>query len=148
MDELVKHLEQNPESRPTIYNRPWHMDQDDRRHHGRRQWEPGAIEALVEILSSLDSLYPPDWSDRDVVRFRATGASDPFAEISTDKPAALRLVVYVNDPPKLALPHCRIHADHRRCEVHLKSPEPLRTAALTDLILRAVSQASAKSRAG
>ena len=146
MDELVKHLEQHPGSRPTIYNRPWHMDQDERRHHGRRRWEPTAIEAFVEILSSLDGLYPPDWSDRDAVRFRAAGANEPFAEMWTDKPASLRLVVYVNDPPKLAVPHCRSDADHRRCEVHLKSPEPLRIGALTDLILQAVSQASAKPR--
>ena len=148
MDELVNHLEQHPESRPTIYNRPWHMDQDDRRHHGRRQWDPSAIEAFVEILSPLDGLYPPDWSDRDAVRFRAAGASEPFAEVWTDKASTLRLVVYMSDAPKFALPHCRIHADDRHCEVHLRSPEPMRAAELTDLVLRAVSQASTKSRPG
>jgi hypothetical protein len=148
MDELAKHLGQHPESRPTIYNRPWHMDQDDRRHHGRRHWDPAAIEAFVELLSFRDGLYPPDWSDRDAVRFCAVGAGEPFAELWTDKPGALRLVVYMSDPPKPSMPHCRIPADHRHCEVHLKSPEPLRTGALTDLILQAVSQASAKSRPG
>ena len=134
--------------RPTIYNRPWHMDQDERRHHGRREWDPSAIETFVELLSSLDGLYPPDWSDRDAVRFRAAGRNEPFAEIWTDKSAALRLVVYVNDPPRLAVPHCRMDVDHGRCEVHLKSPEPLRTGTMTDLVLQAVSQASAKLRGG
>ena len=144
MDELVKHLEQHPESRPTIYNRPWHMDQDERRHHGRRQWDPAAIEGFVGIVSVVEGVYPPDWSDRDAVRFRAAGAGEPFAEMWTDQPAVLRLVVFMSDPPKLALPHCRIHADDRRCEVHLKSPDPLHAPALRDVVLRAVSQASAK----
>ena len=148
MDELVKHLEQHSESRPTIYSRPWHMDQDERRHHGRRQWDPAVIEGFVGIVSCVEGVYPPDWSGRDAVRFRAAGGNEPFAEIWTNTPAALRLVVFVNDPPKLAVPHCRSDADHRRCEVHLKSPEPLRTGALTNLILHAVSQASAKSSRG
>jgi hypothetical protein len=131
--------------RPTIYNRPWHMDQDERRHRGRRQWEPGAIEALVGLLSTLDGLYPPDWSDRDVVRFRAAGASGPLAELWTDKPSALRLIVHVASPPKLSIAGCRIRTGRRRCEVLLKSPDPLGAAALKDLIVAAVSESLGRS---
>lgn len=133
--------------RPTIYNRPWHMDADDRRHHGRRRWEAGAIEALVEVLSSMDGLYPPDWSERDVVRFRAAGANAPFAELWTDKASALRLVVQANAPPKLSIDGCRIRVGRHRCELLLKAADPVRAAALKDLMVAAVSQ-SRRTSAG
>ena len=132
--------------RPTIYNRPWHLDADDRRHHGRRQWEAATIETFVEVLSSIDGVYPPDWSERDVVRFRSIGAAEPFAELWTDKPSALRLVLRISPASKPAIEGCRIHADDQRCEVLLKTPLPLRTPAFADLVHQAVAHASEHSR--
>lgn len=131
-------MPERPE-RPTIYNRPWHMDADDRRHHGRRQWEAGAIEALVEFLSSMDGVYPPDWSERDCVRFRSAGADGAFAELWTDKPTTLRLVVHVAAPAGFAVAGCRIRRDGNRCEALLKSAKPLRAESLKELIRSAVS---------
>jgi hypothetical protein len=80
-------------AKPQIYNRPWHLDLDDRRHHGRRQWERGALEQLIALIGGLDSVYPPDWSDSDVVRFRVPGLAEPFAEVRTDDPARVVLML-------------------------------------------------------
>ena len=137
-------MPERPE-RPTIYNRPWHVDADDRRHHGRRRWEPAAIESFVELLAAIDGLYPPDWSDRDVVRFRAAGSGGPFAELWTDKAASLRLVLHVARPPKIAMDGCRVRVDDDRCEVLLKTPAALGTPDFAHLIRRAVAQASGQS---
>ena len=81
----------SPIQRPRIYNRLWHMDADDRRHHGRRRWEPEALEALVALAAEVDHIYPPDWSDEAAVRFRASGRPQPVAEIRTDDPDHLVL---------------------------------------------------------
>jgi hypothetical protein len=132
--------------RPTIYNRPWHLDADERRHHGRREWEASAIEAFVELLSTIDGLYPPDWSERDVARFRAVGASEPFAELWTDKASSLRLVFHVSPPAKLAIEGCRIHGNNERCEVLLKTPAPINAPAFANLVRQAVAQAAEHSR--
>ena len=134
--------------RPTIYNRPWHMDADDRRHHGRRRWEPEAVEAFVALLATVDGLYPPDWSGRDVVRFRMAGAEAPFAELRTDKPANLRLVFHLSRPPKLAMEGCRIRIDGDRCEVLLKTAAPLRNPAFATLVAESLAQAFGQSRPG
>lgn len=79
--------------KPRIFNRPWHLDADERRHHGRRRWDPAAVEALLELASTIDCLYPPDFSHRDTIRFRAAGASRPLAELRTSNPAELRLLL-------------------------------------------------------
>jgi hypothetical protein len=134
--------------RPTIYNRPWHFDADERRHHGRRQWDPSVIESLVELLSSVEGVYPPDWSERDVVRFRVAGSAEPFAELWTDEPSTLRFVIHSSRTSKPVIDGCRIHVDDRRCEVLLKTPVPLRTPAFADLVREVIAQASGHSRSG
>lgn len=131
--------------RPTIYNRPWHVDADERRHHGRRRWEPAAIEAFVELLSAIDGIYPPDWSDRDVVRFRAAGSGGSFAELWTDKTTNLRLVIHLARPSRIAMDGCRVRVEDDRFEVLLKTPAPLNSTGFVDLIRRAVAQASGQS---
>lgn len=79
--------------RPPVYSRLWHLDADDRRHHGRRRWDPAAIEAFVALAAAIDRLYPPDWSDSATIRFRASGETQPFAEIRTDNPDHLVLIM-------------------------------------------------------
>jgi len=94
------------------------------------------------VLSSIDGLYPPDWSERDVIRFRSVRATEPFAELWTDKPSSLRLVLRVAPALKPAIEGCRIHVNDERCEVLLKAPAPVRTPAFNDLIREAVAQSS------
>jgi hypothetical protein len=91
-DEIRQIAEAGVKTRPTAYNRRWHLDEDGRRHQGERQWDPAAVEAFVALAATVDWLYPPDWSDRDAVRFRAAGGNI-FAELWTDSPEALRLVL-------------------------------------------------------
>src|SRR5688500_14261238 len=91
-DEFLKLIEQGAARRPVAYNRRWHLDEDDRRHHGRRKWEPQALEEIVRLAAAIDSLYPPDWSDENAVRFRAKGSAEPLAEVFTDAPEYLRVV--------------------------------------------------------
>jgi len=80
--------------KPKLYNRPWHLDLDDRRHHGHRQWDRAVLERLIDLISRFDFLYPPDWSDLNSIRFRASGVSDNFAEIRTDDPHAVVLILW------------------------------------------------------
>ena len=79
--------------RAPVYSRLWHLDADGRRHHGRRHWDPAAIEAFVALAATVDRLYPPDWSDVAAVRFRPSGDDRPFAEIRTDDPDHLVLMM-------------------------------------------------------
>ena len=75
-------------TKPQIYNRPWHLDLDDRRHHGARQWEREVLQSLIDLAAQVDSLYPPDWSEKDLVTLRGCGGL-AFAKIHTDSPAFL-----------------------------------------------------------
>jgi hypothetical protein len=94
MNEPPSHSPVQTPQRPRIYNRLWHMDADDRRHHGRRRWESEALEAIVGLAAEVDQVYPPDWSDEAVVRFRASGRPQPVAEIRTDHPDHLVLSMH------------------------------------------------------
>ena len=91
--DFLKLVEGGEARRPVAYNRRWHLDEDDRRHQGRRKWEPAAIEALVRLAATVESLYPPDWSHEKAVRFRAKGKAQPLAEVFTDSAEHLRVVV-------------------------------------------------------
>lgn len=75
---------------PDIYNRRWHMDENDRRHHGKRKWDPATIDALLARLSTLD-LYPPDFSDPNLIRLRAFHGTKPVVTIDTRLRSVLRL---------------------------------------------------------
>lgn len=75
-------------AKPQIFNRPWHLDLDDRRHHGARRWEREALQALLDLAAGFEFLYPPDWSDRDVVTLRGPRRAG-FATVRTDSPDAL-----------------------------------------------------------
>ena len=93
--EFLKLIEQGAARRPVAYNRRWHLDEDDRRHHGRRKWEPAAIDRFVDLLAGIEGLYPPDWSAADAVRFRGRirGHERLLADLFTDSPDALRVVL-------------------------------------------------------
>jgi hypothetical protein len=80
----------NDFDRPDIYNRRWHLDENARRHHGKRRWDPATLDALLTRLSTLD-LYPPDFSHPDRIRLRACGASKPIATIETHLRSVVRL---------------------------------------------------------
>ncbi len=85
---------ESTESRTAVYNRYWHLDLNNRRHLGRRKWEQAALEALVDLAGQLDWLYPPDFSNRHAVRFRAAGRSDDFLVIRTSRPRCLMLQLH------------------------------------------------------
>ncbi len=82
-----------PQPKPRIYNRPWHLDADGRRHRGRRLWDPAAVEEIIRLAGEIDWLYPPDFSSRDCIRFRASGSSTVFAELRTGRADCLRLIL-------------------------------------------------------
>src|SRR4029450_13454119 len=92
-DEIRQIAEAGVKTRPTAYNRRWHLDEDNRRHQGERKWDPAAVEAFVRPAGTVSWLYPPDWSDRDAVRFRGVGTGTLFAELWTDSPEELLLVL-------------------------------------------------------
>jgi hypothetical protein len=96
------------DQRPRSYNRLWHLDADNRRYHGLRRWDSGAVEAFVQLASKLDFLYPPDWSRPDRVVFRASGTDIPFASVRTDKPTLLRLVLHIEKPQAAAVMQQRL----------------------------------------
>ena len=79
--------------RPAPYNRRWHCDEDRRRHHGRRTWDAGTLDALVNLIGDIDGLYPPDWSDPNLIRCRLAGTSSVAVEIATDDPDQLRVTI-------------------------------------------------------
>jgi hypothetical protein len=82
-----------PQHKPRIYNRPWHLDADERRHGGRRKWEVAAAEAIIELAGEVGWLYPPDFSARDLIRFRASGG-EAFADLRTSGRTSLHLQLY------------------------------------------------------
>jgi hypothetical protein len=92
-----------PQPKPRIYNRPWHLDADGRRHRGRRKWEPMAVEAIIELAAGIDWLYPPDFSRRDFIRFRASGGEKPLADLRTGRPDCLRLILYPGGQNRMAM---------------------------------------------
>lgn len=79
---------------PTIYNRLWHLDADDRRHHGQRKWEPAALDRLLDLANAVENCYPPNFSDRDVVRLSACDIGC-IAELRTDDPRQLLVSIRV-----------------------------------------------------
>lgn len=96
MDELIRQAaETGTKSRPTLYNRRWHLDEDQRRHHGARQWDARVIEEIIALAAASTGLYPPDFSDRDAVLFRAVGTRKIVAEIRTD--SATEIVLRLGD---------------------------------------------------
>lgn len=96
MDELIrKAAEIGAKSRPTLYNRRWHLDEDQRRHHGARQWEVRVIEEVLALAAASPGLYPPDFSDRDTVIFRAVSTRSIVAAIRTD--SATEIVLRLGD---------------------------------------------------
>lgn len=53
-----------------------------------------ALEGFFALAAKLDWLYPPDFSDRDQIALRTTG-NRLFAQVFTDRPTVLRLVLHV-----------------------------------------------------
>jgi hypothetical protein len=103
------HLAGPRPDKPRIYNRPWHLDADDRRHHGKRRWNVALLESLLAAAARIESLYPPDFSARNVIRLRAAGIARPVATISTASGASLTVTIGEH---KVSL---KTRADVRRC---------------------------------
>ncbi|MGE5608397.1 MAG: hypothetical protein ACM359_04030 [Bacillota bacterium] len=119
-------------NKPRIYNRPWHFDADDRRHHGRRTWDPNAIDAFLNLASQIDQLYPPDFSARNAIRLRASNHTRPIAELRTSNPT--RLVLVLQPCKAFTLPALRkslqlpVKLTPTRRQIHLEITSPAQVA--------------------
>ncbi|MGC9317500.1 MAG: excinuclease ABC subunit UvrA [Armatimonadota bacterium] len=72
--------------------RAWHLGETTPA-GDRREWEPGALAAFVELASEAMGVDGADWADRRYVRLYPEGSDDWAARARTDRPGDVRLQI-------------------------------------------------------
>jgi len=80
-----------------IDGRAWHLAQRDSRQGQPRQWEPAALEYILELVQKSGDFAPTNWNDRASVEITAAGAEKWFLHALTGGQWLIEL--YFRVPP-------------------------------------------------
>ncbi len=80
-----------------IDGRAWHLAQRDSRQGQPRQWEPAALEYILELVQKSGDFAPTNWNDRASVEMTAAGAEKWFLHALTGGQWLIEL--YFRVPP-------------------------------------------------
>ena len=106
----------------------------------------------MALATEVEALYPPDWSDRDVVRLRVSGYSEPFAEVRTASPEELEVQFAVEQAVKARDVADRLRISARRegetgmLTVLVKGADSVRQAGFRELFISSAKAFSMRPR--